>query len=160
MPPDGTMDRPITGFSLDEAGDWTATLNCGHRQHVRHKPPFENRPWVTTPAGRESRMGAMLNCVRCDSLEPPEPADVVGRTPEFTERTLPDALRANHATATGVWGRIVVSEGLVRYRVPALGVDRDLEPGVPGIVVPEVRHSVEPRGAARLHVEFLRARAR
>jgi hypothetical protein len=152
------MDRPITGFSLDEAGDWTATLSCGHRQHVRHKPPFENRPWVTTEAGRESRMGAMLNCVRCDRFELPDPADVVGRTPEFTERTLPEALRTDHATAAGVWGRIVIAVGLVRYRVPALGVDRDLGPGVPGIVVPEVRHALEPRGAVRLHVEFLRAR--
>ena len=154
------MDRPITGFSLDEAGDWTATLSCGHRQHVRHKPPFENRPWVTTVAGRESRMGAMLNCVRCDNFELPEPADVVGRTPEFTEQTLPGPLRTNHATAVGVWGRIVVTEGLVRYRVPALGVERDLTPDAPGIVIPEVRHSVEPLGTTKLHVEFLRARPR
>ena len=154
------MDRPITGFSLDDVGDWTATLSCGHRQHVRHKPPFENRPWVTTVLGRESRMGAMLNCVRCDNFELPDPADVVGRTPEFTEETLPHALRTNHATATGVWGRIVVTDGLVRYQVPALGVDRNLEAGVAGIVLPEVRHTVEPRGAALLHVEFLRARPR
>ena len=154
------MDRPITGFGVDDAGDWTATLSCGHRQHVRHKPPFENRPWVTTAAGRESRVGAMLNCVRCDRFELPEPADVVGRTPEFTERTLPETLRTNHATAPGVWGLIVVTEGLVRFRVAALGVDRDLGPGVPGIVVPEVPHTVEPRGAVRLHVEFLRARPR
>lgn len=154
------MDRPITGFSLDEAGDWTAALSCGHRQHVRHKPPFENRPWVTTVAGRESRMGAMLNCVRCDNFELPEPSDVVGRTPEFTEETLPGPLRTNHATAAGVWGRIVVTEGLVRYRVPSLGVERDLTPGAPGIVIPEVRHSVEPHGPVRLHIEFLRARPR
>jgi tellurite resistance-related uncharacterized protein len=153
------MDRPITGFGLDEAGDPTAILSCGHRQHVRHKPPFENRPWVTTAAGRESRLGATLTCVRCDRLELPEPFDVVGRTPEFTEQTLPVALRTNHATAAGVWGRIVVTEGIVRYQVPALGVDRDLDPRAPGIVVPEVRHTVEPRGSVRLHVEFLRAHA-
>jgi tellurite resistance-related uncharacterized protein len=105
-------------------------------------------------------MGVMLNCVRCDRLEPPEPADLVGRTPEFDERTLPETLRTNHATAPGVWGLIVVTEGLVRYRVAALGVDRELGPGVPGIVVPEVPHSVEPRGTVRMHVEFLRARPR
>jgi tellurite methyltransferase len=150
------MDRPITVFSLDAAGDWMATLTCGHHQHVRHKPPFENRPWVTTAAGRESRLGATLNCVRCDRFELPEGADFVRRTPEFTERTVPEALRSHHATAVGVWGRIVVTEGVVRYQVPSLGVDRDLSPGTTGIVLPEVPHSIEPRGAVRFHVEFLR----
>ena len=43
------MNRPITGFRRDDHGDWTALLSCGHAQHVRHTPPFTNRPWVTTP---------------------------------------------------------------------------------------------------------------
>jgi hypothetical protein len=50
-----------------------------------------------------------------------------------------------------------VTEGAVRYRVPALGLDRDLGPGTPGIILPEVAHSVEPRGPVRFYVEFLRA---
>ena len=24
------MNRPITGFRLDDHGDWTALLSCGH----------------------------------------------------------------------------------------------------------------------------------
>ena len=27
------MNRPITGFRLDDRGDWTALLSCGHAQH-------------------------------------------------------------------------------------------------------------------------------
>ena len=34
------MNRPLTGFRLDDHGDWTALLSCGHAQHVRHAPPF------------------------------------------------------------------------------------------------------------------------
>jgi len=41
--------RKIVGFHQDENGDWVAELECGHGQHVRHKPPWTSRPWVTTP---------------------------------------------------------------------------------------------------------------
>ncbi|MCB1185380.1 DUF3565 domain-containing protein, partial [bacterium] len=33
----------ITGFIQDEAGDWIALLACGHRRHVRHRPPLVER---------------------------------------------------------------------------------------------------------------------
>lgn len=65
------MKRAITGYHKDEAGDWVAELDCGHGQHVRHKPPFFNRPWTCTPQGRRSMLGHKLNCVRCDAGQPP-----------------------------------------------------------------------------------------
>ena len=61
-----TMQRKITGFHLDEEGHWVAELECGHNQHVRHDPPYVERPWVITEHGRRSRLGQELNCVRCD----------------------------------------------------------------------------------------------
>jgi len=60
------VDRRIVGFSLDDEGHWVAELDCGHRQHMRHQPPFQNRAWVITAEGRESRLGVVVNCVRCD----------------------------------------------------------------------------------------------
>jgi len=45
------MEQPITGFHLDEENDWVAELACGHFQHVRHKPPWVERPWVVTEEG-------------------------------------------------------------------------------------------------------------
>jgi hypothetical protein len=68
----GAMERPITGFHRDEEGHWVAELECGHNQHVRHDPPWECRPWVVTPEGRRSRLGAWLNCVKCDRGQPPD----------------------------------------------------------------------------------------
>jgi hypothetical protein len=58
--------RPITGFHQDEEGHWVADLACGHTQHVRHDPPWQSRLWVTTPEGRQSRLGVLLRCVRCE----------------------------------------------------------------------------------------------
>jgi hypothetical protein len=60
------MERAIVGFDCDDVGDWVALLECGHRQHVRHRPPWQERPWVLTPEGREGRLGSSLNCVLCD----------------------------------------------------------------------------------------------
>ena len=60
------MDRHIIAFHQDEHGDWVADLACGHGQHVRHQPPMVNRPWVLTEDGRASRLGATLNCLKCE----------------------------------------------------------------------------------------------
>lgn len=64
--------RPITGFHRDDRGDWVAELACGHDQHVRHDPPWTNRPWVATSEGRDAALGRPLNCVKCDRGEPPD----------------------------------------------------------------------------------------
>jgi hypothetical protein len=40
-------------------------LKCGHTQHVRHDPPWQNRPWVLTPEGRARFIGTELRCVDC-----------------------------------------------------------------------------------------------
>jgi tellurite resistance-related uncharacterized protein len=87
------------------------------------------------------------------------PADVVPyrRTAEFTETTVPAGLRRRHTTKPGVWGRIRVLEGELRYRIlePRLE-ERVLSAELPGVVEPEVPHEVEPIGAVRFYVEFLR----
>ena len=60
------MERRITGFHQDDHGHWVAQLECGHGQHVRHDPPWQNRPWVLTEEGRRAYLGVALNCVLCD----------------------------------------------------------------------------------------------
>lgn len=63
--------RAITGYHTDAEGHWVAELACCHLQHVRHDPPWQNRPWVTTVAGRQALLGHRLPCVRCLRGEPP-----------------------------------------------------------------------------------------
>jgi len=60
------MDRRIVDFHQDNEGHWIADLECGHTQHVRHEPPWMNRPWVITQEGRASRLGTVLNCLKCE----------------------------------------------------------------------------------------------
>jgi hypothetical protein len=59
------VPRLIVGFHLDAEGHWVADLECGHTQHVRHDPPWQRRPWVTTEEGRRGFLGTTLLCVRC-----------------------------------------------------------------------------------------------
>ncbi len=65
------MRQRIIGFEQDEEGFWVALLACGHRQHVRHRPPFIERPWTTTPQGRARKLGALLECALCDEEAKP-----------------------------------------------------------------------------------------
>lgn len=63
------MQQPIVDFHRDEQRHWVAELACGHFQHVRHDPPWVERPWVTTEAGRRSKVGFHLDCKKCDRGE-------------------------------------------------------------------------------------------
>jgi tellurite resistance-related uncharacterized protein len=149
--------RPITGYHIDAAGDWVAELACGHGQHVRHRPPFERRPWVVTPEGRASMLGTELDCVRCDRLELPDGLRAYKRTADFEEHTIPAGLRHHHTTKRGVWGLIHVGSGRLRYVIDGMGGrDMVLDPQTPGVVPPEVLHHVEAIGPVRFFVEFLR----
>lgn len=80
-------------------------------------------------------------------------------TPVFTEDTVPAGLLRDHTTKAGVWGRIEVEVGALRYVVqhqpPQL-----LTPTEPGVVEPQVPHHVEPLGPVRFRVVFLRVPAR
>lgn len=60
-----SIARRIVDFHQDEERHWVARLECGHDQHVRHDPPWKNRPWVTTEQGRREHLGATLHCVKC-----------------------------------------------------------------------------------------------
>lgn len=57
--------KRIVGFHQDADGSWIAELECGHARHVRHEPPWQVSEWVTTAAGRASRIGTALPCVLC-----------------------------------------------------------------------------------------------
>lgn len=79
------------------------------------------------------------------------------RTPEFTAETVPKGLLRRHTTKPGVWGRIVVLEGALGYRILEPEPSAvELVPGRDGVVEPTVAHEVVLRGPVRFFVEFLR----
>jgi tellurite resistance-related uncharacterized protein len=96
-----------------------------------------------------------------NSLVKTLPADVFPykRTPEFTQSTVPAGLLRSHDTKAGVWGKIVVLEGTLLYRILEPEVEEILlSPDRYGVVEPTVKHEVVPSAGVRFYVEFHRAR--
>jgi len=84
------------------------------------------------------------------------------RTRVFTDTSVPAALTNDHNTRAGVWGRIEIHTGSLRYHIlegPAAG-STTLSPEVPGIVAPQERHRVEVIGPVTFQVVFLRPEER
>ena len=88
------MRRAMVGFEQDEHGDWVALLECGPRQHVRHRPPWQERPWVLSADGRQGRVGQSLECSPCDAEQPgavPADEDDQGGDPAcWADRVCPE----------------------------------------------------------------------
>lgn len=131
-----------------------ADLDCLHGRHVRHNPPFDDRPWTQTEEGRAQMMGREMNCVRCDWAELPDRVVEYKRTVEFTQETVPKGLLRDHQTKRGVWGVLTVVEGNLRYVVD--DTETQLAAGDSAVIVPEQGHHVTPVGAVRFYVSFLK----
>lgn len=71
----GEIWSAIVGFARDEEGHWVARLACGHGQHMRHDPPWQERPWVEDAAARRRRLGTRLRCLKCEAGEPVQASD-------------------------------------------------------------------------------------
>jgi tellurite resistance-related uncharacterized protein len=78
------------------------------------------------------------------------------QTPSFSQSTIPEGLTKRHQTKAGVWGRIVVQSGSLRYRISDSDEAHTLTEGTPGVIEPEAFHQVEVVGPVRFHIEFLR----
>jgi len=92
---------------------------------------------------------------RLPAGSPPQPYSM---SPEWTEETIPEAVRGRHNTKPGVWGLLRVSEGeadLV-FHEPARRIR--VTPGKPGEIPPQAWHHVETLGPVRMRVEFYRER--
>jgi tellurite resistance-related uncharacterized protein len=76
------------------------------------------------------------------------------RTAEFTETSVPAALLRHHSTKAGVWARVHVLEGRLRFRDAESGSEQILEEGSYPLIFPQRLHEVEPLGKVRFFVEF------
>lgn len=75
-------------------------------------------------------------------------------TPIFDAQTLPGALRRDHRTKLGVWGVVRVLEGRLRLVYVEPPGEAVVEPGRPGLLLPDQPHFVEPIGDMRMQVDF------
>jgi tellurite resistance-related uncharacterized protein len=150
------VERRIVGFEPDDVGDWVALLDCRHRRHVRHRPPFLVAPWVEDQVERTRRVGTMLGCPLCDRCEVPAGLAVVRTTATWDEHTMPDALRRAHRLSAGTWGRLRVATGSLRFVAETEPVtDVIVDSQLPQAIPPDVDHHVEPARSVRFAIEFL-----
>lgn len=146
------------GFHQDTRGDWVAQLDCGHRQHVRHRPPFQVRPWVNEEPGRASHLGTGIDCPLCDRGDVPDGLEAAGTSPTWDQDTLPAALQRDHRLAPTTWGRLRVLSGILRYDAGPAGAWL-LEAGATRGIPPGVPHALEIVGTVRLAIDFYRVPA-
>lgn len=100
------------------------------------------------------------------TIELPAGCELVRTTAEFDETTLPAGLLRAHRIAPGVWGRLVVRAGSIRFAFddgpdPAGRGDRDgagrrIGAGGAQVIPPERPHHVTVDGPVRFVVEFHR----
>jgi tellurite resistance-related uncharacterized protein len=79
------------------------------------------------------------------------------RTPTFAQDTIPAGLTHAHKTKAGTWGKIVILEGQLCYRILEPACEEvTLSKARFGVIEPAVLHVVVPSGAVRFYVEFYR----
>jgi tellurite methyltransferase len=147
--------RDIVGFHQDEAGDWVAELSCLHSQHLRHRPPFQDRPWVLDPAQRAASVGTYIECPLCDRAEMPEGLRLLGTAGRWDQDSLPGVFRRLHRTPEAVWGLLRVTEGNIGIRMETSPrLDRPLEAGARQPIPPRVPHMLAVAGPVQLVLEL------
>lgn len=151
------VPRTILAFEQDQQGDWIAQLDCGHRRHVRHRPPLSSFAWVEQAEGRAAHVGEQIECGRCHTREWPADFEPYKTTTIFDQDSVPSGLLADHRTKSGVWGRLEVLEGslVLRFAEP-LDERLELHAGESAAIPPELPHRVELSGPVRFRVQFHR----
>jgi FdhD protein len=153
IPPCKTL---IAGFHQDPEGEWVAELACGHAQHMRHRPPWQSRPWVADAGQRDAKLRTPIDCPLCTMPSAPEQVAEYRRTASFTEATIPAGLLREHRTKPGVWAKIVVETGALEYTLESPLRTFLLTAERAGMAPPAESHHITAVGPVRFHVEFLK----
>lgn len=150
------MMRTIEGWHQDDEGDWVAELSCLHHQHVRHRPPFWERPWALTRSGRDARLGSQLDCPLCDRAELPPGLATARTAGPFDADTLPPGLRREHRVAEHTWGVLRVLDGAVVFTMATEPpMSARLQAGDTRAIPPGVPHALRIDEPVRLAVDFM-----
>ena len=80
-----------------------------------------------------------------------------GGSLNFTEKTLPDAFKAEHTLAPGRWGVLHVFGGSLRYVNLEIGAERIVSAPDLAVIRPELPHRVSVDGPVQCRVDFFRA---
>lgn len=149
----------MEGFHRDDEGDWVAHLECGHSQHVRHRPPFQERRWVLEAQDRAARLGSPLECPLCDRAEMPDGLELVRSGEVWDEGSIPPRLRREHRLGPRIWGLLHVLGGRLRFAPEqstwAAGAGQ-LAAGDRQAIPPQMSHHIETDGPVSVRIDFYR----
>lgn len=82
------------------------------------------------------------------------------RTPDFNNESVPAGILGHHKTADNVWGKIVVTDGSLTYRILEPSVEEHkIDASNFGVVAPQAAHQVEMHGPVTFYIEFYRTSA-
>lgn len=153
----GVVARRIMAVHDESADSCIVDLDCGHRRHVRDRPPLERYPWVRDAEARAARIGQSIECGRCDARERPSAAQRYREGVPWTNATLPAGLRKAHALKAGVWGELVVLAGGARLRFdPPIAASLRLRAGDVASIPPEVSHELVLDEDGVVRIDFWR----
>lgn len=143
---------------LAEGSDRQLELAREMAAYISPRPGFTHHPLTVRAAAHI--VDLVNRAIHYRSVDPvmtaaaPTPTSPYRSTQVFDEMTLPAGLRRQHRTKAGAWGVIRVLEGRLRYQVLDPSSEVILEPGRPGLILPEQPHLVEPLGPVRMQIEF------
>lgn len=66
-----SANSKVLDLRQDEEQHWVAVLSCGHTQHLRHQPPWQNRYWLLDPQQRNAKIGQPFVCGWCAAAAEP-----------------------------------------------------------------------------------------
>lgn len=149
------MEKKIVGFHVDEVGDWVADLECGHAQHVRHNPPWINRPWVLDREGRERSLGVLLDCLKCNMPAIPVSARQIDCSERIDQRVLVDQYAGVQHNNSGCWIKVAVSEGELVYQQVADNIKGYvIDTEFSAVIAPGERFSLSAKGAVLFQLHY------
>jgi tellurite resistance-related uncharacterized protein len=85
------------------------------------------------------------------------PANITSykKTPEFDESSIPKGLLKAHQTKEGVWGKIIIVEGRLEYKINETETEIViLDKNKYGVIEPTIFHEVKAIGEVIFYVEF------
>lgn len=109
-------------------------------------------------AGNNANIGGVVDCPLCPKLVMPEGLECYKRTGLFDHDSVPKGFLRKHATKSGVWAKIIVTQGRLRYIVDDLGQQCfELDSQTHGVIAPQMKHHVALEASGKFYVEFYRA---
>ena len=113
-------------------------------------------PGSSPKTAARPKLGVTLNCVRCDALELPDDFRPYKRTAVFQAESVPAGLTSSHSTKPGVWAKIQVLAGQLRYVVTEpINQAFLLDSEHVGLLLPKLSIMSSPKGRFDFTLNFI-----